>query len=225
MLSSGTCIVALTDGRTLAIAADSLAVDATDHPTTPSELVCKIFTANGFVCTGAGLMQDTNTGFSVKDCFLDACSRFNDLDSIGAQLGAYAKHGMETFIFECKTELPWFYERLKQDSTPLIQIFLAGVDRGVPRLRLMAIRLTMTDNVEVTSIPTAEFAYIDHGHTLTKLMVTRPHLLQESGSVTEAARRLVQAACDGNPVIVGGPVDVIAIDVNGPRWIHRKPDC
>jgi len=223
MAISGTCIVALTDGSTLAIAADSLAADAMD-PSSSRSLVCKIFTASGFVCTGAGLMEELNTDFTVKAAFLEACNRFSTLADIGVFVDAEVQRGMATFISGCKIELPEYYERLKCNPV-LINVFLAGVVRGQPTLRVTECRLEEGDEVRVAQIPAAPIMHIDHGHTLASFLSTHPDFVPQSRSLPEAAACLVQIACEGNTTVVGGPVDVVAIDATGVHWVQRKAGC
>jgi hypothetical protein len=38
-------------------------------------------------------------------------------------------------------------------------------------------------------------------------------------------RNLVQLEVDVNSGIVGGPVDLLALDAKGARWLQKKPEC
>ena len=44
-------------------------------------------------------------------------------------------------------------------------------------------------------------------------------------SLEEAVNHFIELEIEENPQDVGGPIDILRIDKDGPRWIQKKEGC
>jgi hypothetical protein len=139
-IRSGSCIVAIEKGGTLAIAADSIsAVEGDD--TIPPTSVCKLFVEGNFVCTGAGLLTEPNTGFSAERCFRDAARDAQTLRRLVPRVWKEVRHGLQTFVDGCKVHLPSYHATLQTNPDVIkTDVFLASFGLGRPQLRIVSFR-------------------------------------------------------------------------------------
>lgn len=223
-----TCIVAISNrnATTLAIAADSLATVETEPDREPT-IVCKIAVKGEVVCAESGLTDDPNTGFRVSECVARAASAGGPFEEVIRLLTESVVNGLRELVGGYQQHLPDFYKHLRCQTRPVTEPFLAGRKNNRPHMTILTFRLREESDEILTVQKRFEgFAAVDHGNTLGGFLKQRPRFLLDTFlAPATKARQLVEAACNGNPSLVGPPIDVIVIDHAGVHWVARKSQC
>ena len=219
---SHTCLlVGFLNGQ-IVLAADSRSTDP--RPGRAAEVVCKLIRTDSFVFGNSGLAYVADVKFDVVANALQASRGPGGLE---AKVDAFVRSTLDDLrraVEHLRSREAIAYSFLEKEDTVLSAV-IAG--RSGTRPALFNIEFRWRDGQITTSRPNSpEGTFLGLGRaTAAFAFLGRTPNFLVGRDIGEAFTTLVEIQARDTPGEVGGPVDIIAVDSSGSRWVRRKSAC
>lgn len=229
---TATTIVVARSANEIVIGADSKVTDTYGNEL--NSQVCKIQQVGNLFVAFEGLLRDKATGFSVPDITVRALQLKPDATAsekvniltgfLTAALFVELPHVRNNSADEFHTKL---------EGQTFLRVVVAGFERNRPVVFVRQFRTTfIARGIGVTVIPDDCLADCE-GEVVTRFLGETDAIdgLPEDtpdfwkGGLAAGVRRLIETEIAARSEYVGPPIDLLRIDANGAKWIHKKQAC
>jgi hypothetical protein len=221
---SATSVVALIDraNHRLVIAADCL-VSRGLHPVS----ACKIIQEPGCTVAMAGLYEERNSGFHLREYVRVACQEPGDLRAKAEAFVRMARRPYERAARAIRDSQPAdFAETIANKPT---EVVFAGIQDGEPGLIVRGLEADSTGKVRVERFESTAPSYARIGYFIglnghiRSYMKSHPDWAKED--YAKVAPRFVELEIEAHPDLAGLPVSVLQIDNTGDVVWLAKGAC
>jgi hypothetical protein len=228
---ANTSIVVVRTPRAVYVGADSKTI-IEGQPVTDRK-VCKIYQADELIFAVAGFAGDRRRGFNIPEIVARAGKNASSLrEWVRRSEEALAEH-LTGELVRLKREAPATYEKVvKGEGAPVLTLAFAGYEEEATFV-IISQFATREDNplavfVKRDSCP-GDCPFGVKTFFLGSSKAIARYITGKSGEGNmepiEAIRYLIGLEIEENPQKVGGPVDILQIDRQGPKWIQKKGEC
>jgi hypothetical protein len=195
--------------------------------------VCKIYQVDELIFAVAGFAGDRRRGFNIPEIVARAGKNASSLRERVRRSEEALSEQLTAELVRLKKEAPTTYAKVvKEEGAPVLTLAFAGYEEEATFV-IISQFAAREDN------PPAVFVKRDScpGNCpfgvktffLGSSRAIARYIAGKSGEGNmepiEAIRYLIGLEIEENPQSVGGPVDILQIDRQGPKWIQKKEEC
>ncbi len=227
-----TCIVVIRMPWVVVMGADSKTT--VEGSTTSTGTACKIHQADNLFFAVAGLTSDPGRGFNAPAIIREAMRNESTMaDKVEAAEQALIERLNEE-LNRLQAEDPSMYARkVRAEGGKVLSLAFVGFQKNESFALVRQFRAVASHPVSVRvsrqSCPGdcpdgVRMFFLGRYRSIERYMSRRsketPRL-----SLEEAVNHFIELEIGENPQEVGGPVDILRIDKDSPRWIQKKDSC
>jgi len=228
---ANTSIIVLRTPSVVYLGADSKTI--TEGQPVTDRKVCKIYQAHELFFAVAGIASDRRRGFNVPEIVARAVLN-------GFTIGEMVKLSEEAIVEQLISELVRLreedsatYQRMvKTDGGTILALAFAGYEEGATFVIISQFG-AMDDHPPSVSVKRdscpGNCPFGVKTFFLGSYKAIARYIAGKTGEgdmePIEAIRYLMELEMESNPQEVGGPVDILRIDKQGPKWIQKKEEC
>ena len=224
-VSRSTTLVALWTPEKVILAADSRVTQDNGRTTD----ACKIAHSGSTWIAVSGLISDPATGFSLGPLARPALEQGRSMKEQLARFADAVHPGLTRAVDGLRRDAPVEYAKLA-GGRPVLQAILAAQENGRPVLATIGFVLDSSGTlqphaslIDGTDAKGPRLIYAGQQQRIREFLKTNRNWID--GDRQSLVRDLVQLEIDAGTGYVGGPVDVVEIDIGGTHWIQRKLAC
>ncbi len=195
--------------------------------------VCKLHQADELFFAVAGFAGDQRREFKVPEIVARAARKGSTMSERVRRSEEAVVERLTAELIRLKNEAPATYEKMvREEGGTVLALAFAGYEEGATFaiISQFAIRDPESPSVFVKrdSCP-GNCPFGVKTFFLGSYKAIARYIAGKTGEgdmePLEAIRYLIELEMEENPQEVGGPVDILRIDRQGPQWIQRKGEC
>ena len=191
-----------------------------------SAAACKISREGSTLFAMSGLVHDRAAGLDVAALARGVAKGSFDIPEKVDRFVADVQPGLQSAVNNLKRDSLADYDYLRAGH-PVLQAIFADLQGGAPVMAMVGFNLTpdgaLSPQKTVVASGSPRLIYAGQQGRIREYL--RSHRDWFARANDGFIKDLVQLEVDANSGLVGGPVDLVALDANGPRWLQKKPEC
>jgi hypothetical protein len=231
-----TCIIGIRMPDFIIVGADSAGTFAGRNSVSSVKPVCKIYQDGTMFFAVSGLVDDPITRFNVARIVVKASSIGGTIANRAEASAQELRTLIPSEMLALKTADPQKYERIIRGEDDFDAVLFFGLENKTPVAIAFGFKATLSKNEEISvsverrSCPgkdcpngTYMFYLCDHAaidRYLAEHKSTPPTFAPE-----QLVNFLIGLEVVSRPNDVQPPIDILRIDIHGPKWISKKPQC
>jgi len=226
-----TSIIAVRTPGVVYLGADSKMI--TEGQPATDRKVCKIHQADELFFAVAGFAGDRRREFNVPEIVARAAKNGSTIREMVKRSEEAMVERLEAELVRLKNEVPAVYEKVvREEGGTVLALAFAGYEEGATFVIITQFG-TRDGNpplvfVKRDSCP-GNCPFGVKTFFLGSHKAIARYIAEKTGEgdmePIEAIRYLIELEMKENPQQVGGPVDILRIDRQGPQWIQKKEEC
>lgn len=220
-----TTAIAFRSDKRLILAADSYST--LSDGTHGSE--CKIFGVGTFFFTMSGLPYDRKRGYEAKRIVEEGISHPGDFAQRVQVTEELLKQGLSAELRRLKSEDPTTYVWVLEPEHHVLQVAFAQYENGKPHLAALDFQFDSNSasfNMTRKNCPGScdehgEAYYLGRHEAIDVFVPTNKKFTDPTTYFT----KLINLEISAHPGDVGPPIDILQIDISGPKWLVGGTTC
>jgi len=218
----------------LVIGADSAGTFEGRASVTNTRPVCKIYQSQGLFFAVAGLVRDPVTNFDTAAIVRSAAKSHTSIRAKTNAAISAIRLKIPREIRILKTADPTMYQETNSGKREFVTVLLFGLEKGDVLADGFGLKVQVSTKGIITTIPNRKscpghacpdgkyiFLLGDHDAIDRHFAAGRPI----PNVLSDAVRFLVNMEILENPNDVHPPIDILAVDPTGAKWVCRKAEC